>query len=189
MTLVALALVVAILAARRRGGTLAALARRPPVAARLVVLAVLAQGTGALLAGRGYPVGLALSAFFAAAFLVRNRGRAGLPLVAGGFVLNALVVAANGAMPVSGAAAQRAGVPLAADERHEPATGATRLAPLGDVVPVPLPPRREVASPGDALVAAGLALYVFHGMRTGRRKHPVGPSRGQPLNRLAARSR
>ena len=169
MTLVAVALVAAVLAAWRCGGTLAALARRPPKAARLVVLAALAQGLAALLGGRSYAVGLAVSAFFAAAFLVRNRRRAGLPLVALGFGLNALVVAVNGAMPVSRHAAERAGVVLSDDERHEPATSATRLAPLGDVLPVPLPPRREVTSPGDVLVAAGLALYVFHGMRTPRR--------------------
>ena len=39
---------------------------------------------------------------------------------------------------------------------------------LGDVVPVLLPLRPEVVSPGDVLVASGLAQLVVVGMRAGR---------------------
>jgi len=45
------------------------------------------------------------------------------------------------------------------------ADAATRLTALGDVVPVALPPRREVVSVGDCLLAAGLALLVVRGLR------------------------
>jgi hypothetical protein len=94
---------------------------------------------------------------------------AGVPLVTLGLVLNAAVVAANGAMPVSIDAAFRAGVPtgdIAAglDARHEIAGRGTVWRRLGDVIPVPLPARPEVVSPGDVLVAAGLAELVVVGM-------------------------
>jgi hypothetical protein len=44
----------------------------------------------------------------------------------------------------------------------------TLLRDLGDVIPVPLPVRPEVASPGDVLIVAGLAEFVFIGMRPRR---------------------
>jgi len=76
---------------------------------------------------------------------------------------------------VSERAAGRAGVSTAAvvgglDPRHERETPATRLRLLGDVVPVPLPLRPEVVSPGDVLVAAGLGQLVLLGMGAGRRR-------------------
>jgi hypothetical protein len=107
------------------------------------------------------------------AFLARNRRARGTGLVAVGLLTNALVVAANGAMPVSPQAADRAGVGvlevLTGDRRHELEGPDTRLRALGDVVPVPLPWRPEVVSAGDVLVAAGLGQLVFLGMRTGMR--------------------
>ena len=55
-------------------------------------------------------------------------------------------------------------VPSRSDARHEIAGIGTRLRWLGDIVPVPLPVRPEVVSPGDVLVAAGLAELVVLGM-------------------------
>ena len=137
----------------------------------LLLLAVLAQAGGALFGVAGYRAGLLLSAVLAGAFLARNRRLAGVALVTLGLLLNALVVTANAAMPVSRYAAARAGVDFAAavpagDARHEPAGRGTRLAALGDVVPLALPPHREVVSPGDCLLAAGLALLVLRGVRS-----------------------
>ena len=148
-----------------RGGRLAALGELRLHRPGLVAAAVAVQVVGALAGGRLHAVGLALSAVLVAGFLLVNRDRAGLGLVALGLVANALVVVANGAMPVSVAAAARAGVDLqdvaaGLDPRRELAGAATRLRPLGDVVPVPLPLRPEVASPGDVLVAAGLGRLV-----------------------------
>jgi hypothetical protein len=140
----------------------------------LVATAVAAQVAGALLAGPvgtpGYLAGLVVSAACAAAFCGLNLRRAGIPVAALGLALNAIVVGVNGAMPVSRDAAARAGVaagPIAvgADPRHEIADPQTSLRPLGDVVPVPWPAKPEVISPGDGLLAAGLALFVFSGMR------------------------
>lgn len=162
------------------GGRLGRLADRPIRAGRLVVVAVAAQVAGALftrLTGQAawYAVGLALSAVAALAVCVRNRRLAGLGLVATGLVANATVVGLNAAMPVSATAAARAGVPVSGiasgdDPRHVMAGPSTRLRDLGDVVPVPLPLRPEVVSPGDVLIVAGLGEFVFLSMRPRRRR-------------------
>ena len=143
---------------------------------RMVVAAVLAQTGGAALGilgvtdvRRGYVVGLALSAMCAAAFCVGNLHVPGVPLVTVGIPANALVVTLNGAMPVSIVAALRAGVPITDiaagyDARHDIAGEGTAWRSLGDVIPLPLPLRPEVVSPGDVLVAAGLGELVVMGM-------------------------
>jgi hypothetical protein len=147
----------------------------------LIVAAVIAQSGGALLGllgygdpRRAYVIGLAASALCAAAFCAWNLRVAGVPLVTLGLLANATVVAVNGAMPVSVSAASRAGVSvieIAAghDDRHKIADSDTGLRMLGDVIPVPLPVRSEIVSPGDVLVAAGLAELVVMGMLRRRR--------------------
>jgi hypothetical protein len=155
---------------------------------RFVVAAVVAQTGGALIGVVGaadprqsYVWGLALSAACAALFCLQNLRVSGVPLVTLGLLLNATVVAVNGAMPVSIAAALRAGIPIADiaagdDPRHEIADGGTTWRSLGDVIPVPLPARPEVVSPGDVLVAAGLAELVAVGM-VRRRQAPTARRR------------
>ena len=142
----------------------------------LVVAAVVAQAGGALVgiagfgdARKAYASGLVVSAVCALWFCARNLRVPGVALVSAGLVANAAVVALNGAMPVSIVAAYHARVPIGAissgtDARHEIAGLGTRLRWLGDVVPFPLPVRPEVLSPGDLLVAAGLAELVVMGM-------------------------
>jgi uncharacterized protein DUF5317 len=151
---------------------------------RMVVIAVLAQTGGAAVGllgvtdpRRGYVIGLAVSAACAAAFCARNLRVSGVPLVTLGLIANALVVAVNGAMPVSIVAALRAGVPITdiaagRDARHDIAGLGTHLRPLGDDIPLPLPWRPEVVSAGDVLVAAGLAELVVMGMLR-RRPRPA----------------
>lgn len=148
---------------------------------RVLVAAVVAQTGGALVGvlgygdpRRAYVIGLAASALCAAAFCARNLRVAGVPLVTLGLLANATVVAVNGAMPVSVSAASRAGVSVVEiaagnDDRHKIADPATPLRMLGDVIPVPLPVRSEIVSPGDVLVAAGLAELVVMGMLRRRR--------------------
>jgi hypothetical protein len=169
-------LVAAVALARAMGGRWQRLAHLHLDARGLVLAAVGAQAGGALLgfagfgdARREYVVALVLSALCALAFCVRNLRVPGVALVSAGLVANAAVVAANGAMPVSIDAAYHARVPIAtistgADARHEIAGIGTRLRVLGDIVPVPLPLRPEVVSPGDVLVAAGLGELVVLGM-------------------------
>ena len=90
-------------------------------------------------------------------------------LVALGLLANALVVSLNGAMPVAGSAAGRAGVSTqdlltGADPRHVLIGDRTRLRALSDVLPAPWPVVPEVLSPGDVMIAAGLGQLVLLGM-------------------------
>jgi hypothetical protein len=160
---------------------------------RFVVAAVVAQSGGALVGlvgaadpGDAYVFGLAASAACAALFCAFNLQVAGVPLVTLGLIGNAVVVGANGAMPVSIVAALHAGVPIVdiasgRDPRHEIAGLGTTWRELGDVIPVPLPVRPEVVSPGDVLVAAGLGELITLGML--RRRRPDELS--EPENAIA----
>lgn len=181
MGLVVAALLGALVVVRLRGGRLERLGELRLRAPWLLAGAVLAQLVGALAGGRLHAAGLACSALLVAGFLARNRGLRGSGLVALGLGANALVIAANGAMPVSLAVADRVDAQVAAvldgaDRRHEPMDGQTRLRLLADVVPVPLPVRPEVVSVGDLLVVAGLAQVVI--CAAGR-----GPVRAAPRRR------
>ena len=173
MSLVLVVLLCALLVGRLCGGSLERLGALELRRRRLVVAALGLQALGAVVGGPAYALGLAGSAALVTAFLVVNRGVRGTGLVALGLGANALVVALNGAMPVSPDAAARAEVPLddvaaGSDSRHVVSDGSTRLPLLGDVVPVLLPLRPEVVSPGDVLVASGLAQLVVVGMVAGR---------------------
>jgi Family of unknown function (DUF5317) len=185
----ALALLLAVTAAGLAlltGGSWAALAKLPIKGGRLVVIAVVAQLAGGWLAeittvAGFYIAGLILSALAACAFCARNIRILGVPLITVGLLMNALAVTANGAMPVSLAASDRAGVSLATiaalnDPRHEVAGAHTRLRPITDVIPVPLPLVPAVVSPGDALIAAGIGELVFFGMRRPRRRRRPTPT-------------
>ena len=184
MLLAVCALLAGLALGRLRGGSLESLGGLPLRGRRLAVAALLVQAVGTLVGGPFHPLGLAASAGLLVAFLAANRGVRGTGLVALGLLANAVVVVANGAMPVSERAAARAGLPPTAlgadlDSRHELMDDATRLPLLGDVVPVPLPVRPEVVSPGDVLVAAGLAQLVVMGMQPGGGQ-PTGRQRPLP---------
>jgi hypothetical protein len=190
---VALALILLVGAAAlalATGGSWSAFAGLPIRGARPVLIAVLAQLLGSGLARLTdlhgfYPVGLAISALAALAFCLRNIRLAGVPLITVGLAVNALVVVVNGAMPVSTDAAARARVsvaPIASgdDIRHSIAGAGTTLRPFGDVIPLPLPWRPEVVSPGDALIAAGLGELVLLGMRRRRAADEPRPAAKAP---------
>ena len=111
---------------------------------------------------------------------VGNARLPGVPLVALGLLLNVVVVGANAAMPVSVDAAARAGISradlgLARDAMRTPSGPDTRLAYLGDVVPVALPRWPQVVSPGDVLVAAGVGLLLL----TAGVRRPQTPRRAE----------
>lgn len=162
MAVMVLSLVVGLVVGLLRGGRLEALARIHVVRWWFAL-----AGLGALLVGPtgsgAYVVGTVVAALCVAVFLAANRWLPGLLLVASGLLLNAVVVLANTAMPVSADAAARAGLSVSAsasEPGHVAAGPGTRLDPLGDVVPVPLPLVPAVVSPGDVLVASGLALFT-----------------------------
>jgi hypothetical protein len=183
-------LVGAVVLARATGGSWAAFGGLPIKARRLVVLAVVSQLVGSGLAQLTnlpgfYPAGLALSALAALAFCLRNIRLAGVPLLTLGLLSNAMVVTLNGAMPVSVDAAARANVPINAiaqgdDARHSIAGRGTTLRMLGDDIPLPVPLRPEVVSPGDALIAAGIGEFVLLGMRPRRRRTAPVAARREP---------
>jgi hypothetical protein len=107
----------------------------------------------------------------------------GMPLLLVGLALNAVVVVANGGMPVSRHVLETSGQTevlklLTANEgakHHHLMTSADLLTPLADVIPIP-PPIGQVASVGDVFVYAGLAWLIVAVMRgrTGERAPPQG---------------
>jgi hypothetical protein len=149
-------------------------------AVRLLVAAAVVQVlTSTLAPGSGFARGLALvlTTLLVGLFVLGNTRVAGTPLIGLGLLLNVLVVGANAAMPVSVDAAARAGLSrdqlhLESDAMREELGPATRLPWLGDVVPVALPWRPQVVSPGDVLVAAGVGLLLVTARSRSR------PSRG-----------
>lgn len=176
-------LLVALVVGYGAGGSLERLGSLSLRNGRLVVAAVVVQLGGGLVGGAAYPLGLAVSAALVAVFLAYNRGVRGTGLVALGLLANALVVGLNGAMPVSRDASGRAGITTqdilsGADPRHELSGPGTRLALIGDVIPVLLPVHPEVVSVGDVLVAAGLAQLLVVGMTRRPRRGLAAPGGG-----------
>ena len=106
-------------------------------------------------------------------FIAVNRHMPGMLIADLGVALNLLVIAANGAMPVSPAAADTARIEQAVDAAtfgYEETTKDTNLPWLGDVIPVPY--LKEVWSAGDLLLAAGIAWLVYARTVSGRPSAP-----------------
>ncbi len=119
---------------------------------------------------RGWAVALLLGSYaLLTAFVIANIRLPGMPLLAVGFVLNIVAVAANGGMPVSdhalhvaygsGYAEQRHALVSNGGAKHHLLTHDDVLVFLTDVVPVPSP-ARIVMSVGDLLSLAGAAWVV-----------------------------
>ena len=90
--------------------------------------------------------------------------RYGALAVALGGLLNGVAIAANGRMPYSTWAASKAGLGVGLQTaRNVAATHATRLLPIGDIIPVP--PLRAVFSIGDLLICLGIATMIIAAMR------------------------
>ncbi|MGW7683791.1 DUF5317 domain-containing protein [Kribbella sp. NPDC054772] len=178
MLLVLLVMVLAAGTALATGGRFGHLADNTLSGVHWLAAAAIGQLLGSLFGGTAYPVGLIGSAVCIGVFLRMNLRHPGVGLLALGFFSNAIVVALNGAMPVSLQALTRAGVGDATvtDPRHEIADAATRLRWLGDVVPVALPGLGQAVSPGDVLIAAGAGLLLYAGMgASGRVPSPTAP--------------
>jgi Family of unknown function (DUF5317) len=192
VTLVLLLTLLAVGVGLLLGGRLAGIAHLQLQHREVLALALVVQLTAWALgsiSAVGYALGVTVAALAAGLFCVRNLTVPGVPLMTLGLALNFLVVAANGAMPVSLAAAQRAGVDVTellagASPRHEVATDRTVLEGLGDIIPVALPGRPEVVSVGDVLLAAGLALLVVTAMRSAPRAKRPAPEQ-QPQQQPA----
>lgn len=122
-----------------------------------------------------------------------NRRLPGMACLAAGLTLNAVVVVANGGMPVLPLAALSAGgsegswIPPLGDFVHLVAGVGSRLLALADVIPVPAPVR-SVVSGGDVVLLAGVAAVIAgipqkgataHPHRTGRRANSLPPASEQ----------
>ena len=96
-----------------------------------------------------------------------------------GALANGLTIALNGRMPYEPAVAEAVGLrPDLTTPKNEPAHGDTRLALLGDTIPVA--PLQKVISAGDVLIGAGTVALTALAMRR-RRDQPdpqLQPSKG-----------
>ena len=102
-----------------------------------------------------------------------NRSYPGLSLAFVGILSNAAVIVANGGyMPIwepslIAAGLQPSDVATAIHTILPPALDSSfllHLGPFADVIPIPLPFIQNVASVGDAFLAAGLAFFLFAGV-------------------------
>jgi hypothetical protein len=166
-----------------RRGSLHSLSSAHLRAIPLILLAVLLQG----LAWKVVPARLSLLAYafvvvsYAAvfAFTLANRRAPWIAVIALGALMNFSVILLNQGMPTSARAAAHLGF-SAEDTRallmrgkHVLETDSTRLRFLGDVIPIP--GDGSLASPGDIIIWAGLALMLqslmIAGAPTLRRAH------------------
>lgn len=165
--------VVAVLASYLRGGRFARIAEAPLVSTWLLfgglglqILVDLAAVRGIIpdASTLGWTLLLA-SQLLIVAWLWRNVMLPGVLLVAIGLLLNAIVMAANGAMPVSPDAVRALGLTDldVLPGKHTMMTDATRLPWLADILA--LPPLRSIISVGDIVLAAGL-LPLTHALMT-----------------------
>ncbi len=122
------------------------------------------------------------------AFAAANLRMVGMSIVLVGLTLNAVVILANGAMPVDPAAVvatglargeELASLDLGPARRWRDAED--RVAVLGDILPVAL--LDEVVSFGDLIVAAGLANVTFRLLRPLRPSPPPRARRRAPRHR------
>src|SRR5439155_19082404 len=113
----------------------------------------------------------AIGFLFLLAGLWANREQPGFALAFVGILLNAVAVTTNGGyMPVWQPSIVAAGLPISevgtafhnivgiAAGGGIPSNFLAEAGPLGDIIPIPVPGLRNVASIGDLFLAAGLAV-------------------------------
>lgn len=180
MLWLALVIFVALAIAVVRGGRLVNLGQIELRAWWLLFLALVLQlGTRLLPDDEGYDwlgVSLVLLSFVLLMVLVLlNRSKPGMWIAGLGVLMNFLVIALNGGMPVLAGAAEVAsgftvGDPdLAGSFKHVLLDDSSRLTFLADVIPLRLAGIGEVISLGDILLALGLGVYLEHELRRPRR--------------------
>jgi len=130
-----------------------------------------------------------------------NRDQPGMRLAFVGILSNAIAIAANGGhMPVWVPSLEAAGFTLAdlSSPFHAPlppdidAQFLLHAGPLADILPIPIPLIRNVASIGDLFLTAGLAFFLFATVLRRPGDEDEGPDSeldGQALSGLAAATR
>lgn len=185
-----IALILAIIVGYLRGGSLGRLARfNFPFG--YLILAGLAIQLGINFLMKLWPepvlayILLITSYLLLLAAVWLNRENEFLFLVLIGLILNFLVIAVNGGMPVSFAAAKMLGIDsktyikdLSFDFKHVALVGKTKLKFLADIIPLPKPyPLPGIFSVGDVFISIGVFFYlqnyiVYHG-RHGRQRQTL----------------
>jgi len=168
-----LALVLGILVGLMRGGSLSRLGRSNFPYFYLVIAALVTQLSINLLMRFWLAPALAYFLLVSSYLLLLaavwlNRENEFLFLVLIGLILNFLVIAVNGGMPVSFQAAKMLGVDsgryigeLAQDFKHVPLVAGTKLKILGDIIPLPRPfPLPQIFSAGDVFISIGVFLFL-----------------------------
>lgn len=173
MPFVVTVVLIAVAVSYALGGRLGNIAAAPLYHGWLLAVGVILQLGVDLAAARDWlPVDawwtyglLLVSQLFVVAWVVVNRHLPGLVLVAAGLAANALVMAANGAMPVSPDAIAALGIGdvEVPPGKHVLLDASTRLPWLADIIPVP--PLRSIISIGDILLAIGL-IPLTHRLMT-----------------------
>lgn len=188
MVFVVLTVVVGVAVGYLGGGRLRRLAAVSLTRVELLVAAVAAQAVLTGLTTAGVRTGTAGTALLLGsyigliAFVWANRALPGMVLVALGSGLNAVVVAANGAMPVS-----RTAIATVTSDPVDIVAGKHRLLEAGDRLPwladvIPVPVLRQIISVGDIVLAVGVAVLVGslmlpRGRHAGRRRAAVARDR------------
>lgn len=173
MLIALIAAVVAAVAGRLRGGSLETLAATPfrwPLLlwTGLIVQITFDRWDPQWLGSTGGLVVILGTNALVAGFLVANRRLPGMAAAAAGTLMNVLVIALNGAMPVSRRATDIAGVSLRdMGVKHEILDSETLLPWLGDVIPVP--GLETLISLGDVVLAVGIAWLVYRRTIAGRK--------------------
>lgn len=190
MLWLALVLFLALTVAVLRGGRLVNLGDIELRAWYLLFVALGLQiGTGFLPDERwSESVGLAmvLSSFGLLMILVLlNHSKPGMWIAGLGVLMNFIVIAANGGMPVlAEAAAVASGFTVEAPDldgtfKHVPLDENTRLAFFADVIPLRIAGIGEVISLGDIFLAMGLGVFLEYELRRPRRYFKRG-AQAQP---------
>ncbi len=174
MFVLVVAVVGGLLAGTLLGGSLGNLERLSLRLAALVVLALALQLVAFSPLGERLP-GAAIIALHLASyallltFVAANIRRRPVVCFGAGVISNAVTIVVNGGyMPASRAALRLAGLVEATGHHNnsEVAGAATHLGFLGDVFALPhAVPLANVFSPGDLLIAVGLAWLIAAGMR------------------------
>jgi hypothetical protein len=175
------AVVLGVLAGFATRGRLAGLAEIGVRWSPLAIGGLLVQAFALSFAPDGAALGLLLLSLAALiAFTIPNLRRPGFPLLLAGVLMNLVVIAVNGGMPVSAAALEAAGrqdilaeARGAPNAKHHLTEPGDRLLFLSDVIPIPRP-AGEVVSIGDLAVDAGVAWFIAGSMRR-RRRVPARP--------------
>lgn len=151
------------------GGRFSGLAMLRPKALWLLWIAVAAQIGQRVVPGLRGPMLACTFAVVLVWLAVNVRRQSRVLRVAGaaitiGVLLNGVAILTNGRMPYSARAAAAAGAPVSTTtSKGEPADQRSRLVFIADTVPVPF--LHAVVSPGDVLIAIGIALTLAGAMR------------------------